>query len=108
MPTIRPAGFTAADNDALSNLKFSVVPARGAIINLWASCAANGGTMGLSIGDRDILVQGSEVNVEVSADVIDVQRDQIVFNERVNGGQLFLPIGNAGTEFQFMLHLAYL
>lgn len=107
MPTIKgSAGATTTD--ALSQTKFNVIPSGGAIVNMWIACAANGGTFGLSIGDRDIVVQGTEANVEVAADVIDVARDQVVFNEVVGSGQLFLPIGNAGTETQYMIHIRYL
>ncbi len=105
MPSLR---FDSATNaDALSNRKFSVVPARGAVLNLWASCATAGDVFGLSIGDRDIMVVGSEANIEASADVVDVSRDQLIFNELVKGGQLFLPT-TSGTEMQFLLALKYL
>lgn len=106
MPTIRQAA-TATSSDILSNVKFSVVPARGAILNLWGSSATNGDTFGLSIGDRDLIVNGTELNVEASADVIDTDRDQLLFNELVGTGQLFLPV-TITTEIQFMLHLRYL
>ncbi len=106
MPTIKPAGG-GTSTDALSNLKFSVVPLGGAMLNFWASGATAADTVGLSIGDRDILVAGSECNIELSADVITVDRDQIVFNEPVSAGQLFLPIV-ATAEVQFLISLFYL
>lgn len=105
MPTIRFG--TATTTDALSNRKFNVIPPGGAIINVWASSVTNGDVMGLSIGDRDIVVQGTEVNIEVSADVIDTDRDQMVFNEVIGPGQLFLPV-TCTTEAQFLIHLRYL
>jgi len=107
MPTIKGA-VTAATTDALANTKFNTIPPGGAVVNMWISCAANGGTFGLSIGDRDIIVQGAESNVEVAADVIDVARDQVVFNEVCGPGQLFLPIPAAGTETQYQIHIRYL
>ncbi len=105
MPSLRFASATNAD--ALSNRKFSVVPVRGAVLNLWGSGATAADSFGLSIGDRDIMVVGSEVNIEISADVVDVSRDQLVFNELVNGGQLFLPV-TATAEEQFLIALRYL
>jgi hypothetical protein len=105
MPTLRFG--TPTTTDALANRKFNIVPPGGAIVNVWASSVTNGDTFGLSIGDRDILVNGTEVNIEVSADVIDVQRDQMVFNEVVGPGQLFLPV-TCTTEAQFLIHLRYL
>lgn len=105
MPSLR---FDSATNtDALSNRKFSVVPAGGAILNLWASGATAADTFGISIGDRDIMVTGSEMNIEGAVDVVDVQRDQLVFNELIGGGQLFLPL-TATAEEQFLMHLRYL
>lgn len=107
MPTIKGA-VSAATTDALSNVKFNTIGHPGAIVNMWAACAANGGTFGLSIGDRDIVVQGTEANVEVAADVIDTARDQVVFDEVVGPGQLYLPVPAAGTELQYQIHIRYL
>jgi hypothetical protein len=107
MPTIK-GNAAAPTTDALANVKFNVIPQGGAIVNGWISCAANGGTFGFSVGDRDIIVPGTEANVEVAADVIDVQRDQVIFNEVLGPGQMFLPIGAAGTEIQWMIHIRYL
>ncbi len=105
MPSLRFG--TATSTDALANRKFAIVPPGGAIINMWAASVTNGDTFGLSIGDRDIIVNGAEMNIEVSADVIDIQRDQVVFNEVVGPGQLFLPV-TVTTEAQFQIHIRYL
>jgi len=107
MPTIRKA-VTAVTDDALSNIKFADIPAPGAVINLWISSVTNGDTFGLSIGSQDIIVQGTECNIEVSADSLDVNRDQVVFDEVVPGGHLYLPVSALTTELQFMLHVRYL
>ncbi len=106
MPSLR---FTvsATTPDALSNRKFSVVPAAGAILNLWVSGVTGTDSFGLAIGDRDIMVDGSLISIEISADVIDASRDQQVFNEVIGGGQLFLPV-TVTTEAQFLIHLRYL
>lgn len=106
MPTLR-FRVAATTTDALSNRKFSVVPARGAVLNMWNTVTTTTDTYGLSIGDRDIMVNGSIANIEASADVVDTDRDQTVFNELVNGGQLFLPV-TVTTEAHFLIHLRYL
>jgi len=49
----------------------------------------------------------SEMNIESATDVVDVERDQIVFNEVIPGGQLFLPV-TATAEAQFLITLRYL
>jgi len=107
MPTIK-GNAAAATADALANETFNVIPNTGAVVNMAISCAANGGTFGFGIGDRVIVAQGTEANVEVAADVIDWPRDQVVFNEVVGPGQLKLPIGAAGTEIQWQIHIRYL
>ena len=106
MPSLR-FRVSATTSDALANRKFAVVPAGGAIINMWVSGVTGTDSFGISIGDRDIMVDGSLISIEVSADVIDVGRDQVVFNEVIGGGQLFLPV-TVTTESQFLIHLRYL
>ena len=106
MPTIRLDTATTAD--ALSTLKFSVVPVGGAILNVWVSSVTNGDTWGISVGDRDLVVNGTECNVEIAGDVVDVARDQMVFDEvLLSGGQLFFP-ATVTTELQAILALRYL
>jgi len=106
MPTIKPPGG-ATSPDALSNLQFAVIPLGGAILNMFASGATAADTVGLSIGDRAVMVAGSECNIELSADVITTDRDQLIFNEPVPAGQLFLPVV-ATAEVQFLISLLYL
>jgi len=106
MPSIKPPGG-ATSSDALANIKFSVIPLGGAILNFWAAGATAADAVGLSIGDRDLLVTGSECNIEASADRVSVDTDQLLFNEAVNAGQLFLPV-TATAEVQFLIALRYL
>jgi len=107
MPTIRIAP-TAVTNDALQGETFQVIPDSGAVVNMWGSSVNNGDTFGFLIGDRTIVPQGTEMNVEAAADVIDVSRDQLVFNEVVPGGALHLPVGAVTAEAQFLIHIRYL
>lgn len=98
----------ATTTDALANRKFAVVPQAGAIINMWATCITVTDTFGLSIGDRDIMVDGSIMNIETGVvDVTAVNRDQLIFNEVISGGQLFLPV-TVTTNARFLIHLRYL
>jgi len=106
MPTIRLQSASTAD--ALSTLKFSVVPVGGAIMNLWISGATAADSWGISIGDRDIVVNGTECNIEIAVDVVDIARDQLVFDEvLLRGGQLFFPV-TATAEIQAVIALRYL
>ena len=106
MPSLR-FRVPATTEDAMSNRKFNIVPAFGAVLNVWASSVTTTDTFGLSVGDRDIMVNGSLANVEESADVVNIDRDQVIFNEIVDGGQIFLPV-TVTTEAQFLIHLRYL
>lgn len=105
MPTIRVMnqGDTA---DALASLKFNVIPRGGAIVNLWASCVTSGDTIGFSVGDRQIFVDTLQPNIESAADVIDTQRDQVLWNEICPSGQMYVPVA-VTTALNFMIHLRY-
>lgn len=107
MPTIRLRS-TATTDDALQGIKFSDIPAQGAIINGYFACGTAGDTMGLSLGNTDIVVQGTRPNVEVRAGAIIVPDDQLVFSEIVAGGHLYLPIGAVTAELLTMIQVRYL
>jgi len=106
MPTLRFI-VPVTTEDALSNRKFNVIPAGGAILNLWGTGVTVTDTFGFSVGDRDIVVGGSVINVTSSAGVVDTDRDQVIFNEVVTGGQMFLPC-TLTTDMNFLIHLRYL
>ena len=106
MPSLRFI-VPATTPDAMSNRKFNIIPAGGAILNLWGTGVTVTDTFGLSVGDRDIVVDGSVINVTSSAGVVDTDRDQIVFNEEVDGGQIFLPC-TLTTDMNFLIHLRYI
>ena len=106
MPSLRFI-VSATTTDAMSNRKFNVIPANGAVLNVWGSGATKGDSFGVSVGDRDIMVDGATLSIEESADVISVDRDQLVFNEVVEGGQIFLPV-TVTNEAQFLINLRYL
>jgi len=106
MPSLR-FRVSSTTSDSMSNRKFNVIPAGGAILNVWGAAESATDTFGVSVGDRDIMVDGSVLSVEVAGDVIDVSRDQLVMNEVVEGGQIFLPV-TVTNEAQFLIHLRYL
>jgi len=103
MPSILPpGGGTSAD--ALNNLKFSNIPPGGGLVNGWVSGATAADTFGFSDDSRELVVQGSECNIELSADVITIDRDQVIFDELMLPGQMFLPVV-ATAEVQFLIHI---
>lgn len=105
MPTLKVTSGTSTN--ALTGLTFNTIPPGGAIINAWVSGATASDNFGLKIGDREIVTQGTECNIEISADVIDVARDQMVFNEVVGPGELKMPV-TATAEVQALFHIRYL
>lgn len=106
MPSLR-FRVAATTTDALANRKFAVVPAPGAVLNVWSSCVTATDTWGLSIGDKDVVTNGAVTNIESSTTVVDVDRDHTVINEVIPGGQMFLPV-TVTTAMNFLIHLRYL
>lgn len=98
---------SATSTDAMSNRKFNVIGGNGAILNVWASGVTAADVIGLSVGDRDVLVQGSPINVEASTYVIDIDRDHVVVDEVVEPGQIFMPI-TATTAVNVLMTIRYL
>lgn len=91
----------AVTADAISTEEIRRVE-RPSVVNMWASCVTNGDTIGLLLNSTEIMPT-DEMNIEISADVIDVNRDQLVFGTVVGRGQLRVPIGAVVTELQFLL-----
>lgn len=106
MPTIRKR-VTATTNNALSAEKFRYVGGRGAVVNLWACGVTATDDIGLAINSRDIILAGTDINIESSADVIDTDRDQILYNEVIEPGELYAPV-TVTTEMQFLLSIKLL
>ena len=88
-------------NDAISTDEIRRVEVPS-IVNMWASCVSNGDTIGLLLNKTEIMAT-DEMNIEISADVIDTGRDQLIFDTVVGEGQLRVPIGAVVTEVQFLL-----
>lgn len=91
MPSIQETNVAAGTSNALDGKKFQKLDAP-ALISLYGSTAANGGTLSFSVGSEDFL-KDAEVNVEASADVVDTDRDQLLFREPVPAGEMFLEVG---------------
>lgn len=103
MPTIRKR-VAATTTNALSTEKFRYIGGAGAIVNLWAAGVTNSDDVGLSINTRELIPAGTDINIEASADVIDSDRDQLLYNEVVEPGELYLPV-TVTTEMQFLLSI---
>lgn len=91
----------AVTADAISTEEIRRVE-RPSVVNMWASSVTNGDTIGLLLNSTEIMPT-DELNIEISADVIDTNRDQLVFGTVVGRGQLRVPVGAVTTELQFLL-----
>lgn len=97
----RRLAVNAVTGDAIATEEIRRVDAPS-IVNFWASCLTNGDQIGVFL-NRTELLPADEINVEISADVIDTDRDQLLFNTRVGRGQLRVPVPALTTEAQFLL-----
>jgi len=97
----RRLGVTATTNDALADQDIRTVE-DPSIVNLFASSVTNGDLIGLRL-DKTIIMDDGECNIEIAADVIDTDRDQLVFNTLVGLGTLRVPVPTLTTELQFLI-----
>ena len=97
----RRIDVAAVTGDAIANEEIRRVNSLS-IVNLWAAGVTNGDSLGLSLNRTEIM-PADEINIEASADVIDTDRDQLVFNSLVGAGQLRVPVTAVTTELQFLL-----
>lgn len=99
MPSIKRVNVATAQ-DALNGLKFKVQNSP-ALVTLYASCVTATDRIAFSVGSREFLVDAAP-NIELSADVVDIDRDAILFQERVPPGEYFIEI-TATTAVNFLL-----
>lgn len=91
MPSIRLSNVAAGTPNALDGLQFQDIPAPGALVTIYASTAVALGLISYSVGTERFLVAAG-VNIEVSADVVDTQRDMVLDREPVPAGKQFLAV----------------
>jgi len=99
MPAIKRVNV-GTTTDALNGLKFKV-QSRPALVTLFATCVTATDTISFAVGSSEIVVNASP-NIESSADVVDNDRDGILFQERVPPGEYFIAI-TATTAVNFLL-----
>ena len=93
--------IAAVTDDAISGDEIRRVEGPS-IVNLWAAAVTKTDKLSLFLNKVEIFPSDS-VNIEASADVIDTDRDQLVFNCFVGEGQLRVGVAALTTELQFLL-----
>jgi len=91
MPSTLLKNIAAGTANALDGLQFQDIPEPGALVSIWASGPTAVGTISYSVGTERFLVD-AEFNVEIAADVVDTNRDQILEREPVPAGKQFLAV----------------
>jgi hypothetical protein len=92
MPAIKLANIAAGTANALDGLQFQDIPPQGALISIYGTTAVAGGNIDYRVGTQ-VLLQAAELNIEASADLVDIDRDQVLFREPiVPGGKQFLSV----------------
>jgi len=92
MPTIARKNVAAGTANAVDGLPFQEIREPGALVTLYASTAAAGGTVSYAIGSERF-AEDVELNIESSADVVDNDRDKVLDREAVPPGKQFLSVG---------------
>lgn len=99
MPAIKITNQATAAN-ALDGLRFQDLLS-AALISLYLSCVTATDAVTYSV-DSEGYLNVANPNIEDSADVVDTDRDQVLFQEPVPKGKQFLQI-TATTAVNFLL-----
>jgi len=99
MPSIKRVNV-GTTTDALNGLRYKV-QGRPALVSLYASAVTATDIISFAVDSQDFLTNASP-NIEASADVVDTDRDQILFREPVPAGEYFIPL-TATTAVNFLV-----
>lgn len=101
MPTIALKNVAAGTANALDGLKFQELES-ASLISLYATTPTAGGNIDFAVGSEDFC-KAAEVNIEASADVVDPQRDVVLFKEPVPPGKMFLAVNDQIVNFTLII-----
>lgn len=100
MPIIKRK-VSAATENALQQLRFTNL-GRAALVSLWASTATVSEVLSFGVGDL-LVAESVAMNLEVANEVVDTNRDQLLFREPVGAGQLVLSVPAVAADMSFLL-----
>jgi len=75
---------------------------RPSVVNLWASGVTPTDSIALFL-DRNEIMPAGRINTETSADVVDTNRDQLVFDSVIGRGNLRIPVAAVTTELNGLI-----
>ena len=93
MPAISLKNVAAGTANAVDGLKFRQIPQGGGLVTVYGTTAVAGGSISMSIENQDILAS-AQLNIEGSADVVDTDRDLILYQQPVPAGEMFVAVEN--------------
>lgn len=105
MPAHQAVNIAAGTANAMNGLDFEYMPTRGGWISFWASTPTTGAQVTLRVATQNYLVD-AEPSVEVAADVVDGQRDQLLYREPVGGGRIFVAVATQIANFRIVMEYA--
>ena len=92
----------AGSTNVASGLTFEQIPPPGALVTIYATTAAAGGTISFAVDQERYLVDAA-VNIEGAADVIDTDRDLVMDREPVSAGQIFASSASQVTNWLIVI-----
>ena len=93
---------SAVTNDALADQDIRTVETPS-VVNMWATAVTVTDEIGLRL-DKTIIMDDGTANVSVAAlGMVDVNRDQLVFNTAVGVGTLRVPVSTLTTSVIFLI-----
>lgn len=101
MPSIRISNAGVQAN-AVDGLQFQDIPAGGALVTIYATCAVALGTISYSVGTERFLVLAS-INIEQNADEVNTNFDMILDREPVPAGKQFLSVEGQVANFLIVI-----
>ena len=102
MPTISRKNVAAGTANAVDGLQFQDIPAGGALVTIYASTAAAGGTIDYTV-DQERMLVAAELNIEGSADVVNTEVDLILNREPVPAGKQFMSVNSQVANFVLVI-----
>ena len=101
MPSIRISN-AAVQANAVDGLQFQDIPEPGALVTIYGSTAIALGTISYSVGTERFLVLAS-LNIEKSADEVNVNSDMVLDREPVPAGKQFLSVEGQVANFLIVI-----